>query len=159
MEEIIVQHSEMARMNPSSVNTIRVITMLDRKRDVHIIYQCAKFGASMQCISNTLGGGVCCHIDKETGILDTLGKNMHGESIFRHPISGFVIPGFQIPNWDGVLEYAKKLANVVPSARYIGWDIVILENGYDVIEGNLHPCQDFQGCDGVGRWKLIKDLI
>ena len=159
MEEVIEQHPEMALMNPTSVNTIRVITMLDKAGDPHVIYQCAKFGASSECISNTLGGGVCCHIDAESGILDTFGKDMHGERIFKHPVSGLVIPGFQIPNWNGVLNYAKSLAKNVPSARYIGWDIVILKNGYDVIEGNLHPCQDFQGCDGIGRWEEIKKLI
>ena len=70
-----------------------------------------------------------------------------------------IIPGFQIPNWSGVLDYARTLALVVLSARYIGWDIVILEDGYDVIEGNLHPGQDFQGCDGIGRWNEIKKLV
>ena len=159
MEEVIVQHPEMARMNPASVNTIRVITMLDQKGKVHVINQCAKFGASSQCISNTMGGGFCCHINADTGILDAQGKDIYGGSIFKHPVSGVVIPGFQIPNWAGVLDYARTLAKVVPTARYIGWDIVILEEGYDVIEGNLHPGQDFQGCDGVGRWKLIKDMI
>lgn len=159
MEEVIVQHHEMARMNPASVNTIRVITMLDKKGKVHIINQCAKFGASSQCISNTFGGGFCCHINAETGILDAQGKDIHGGYIFKHPVSGIIIPGFQIPNWSGVFDYARTLDQVVPTARYIGWDIVILEDGYDVIEGNLHPGQDFQGCDGIGRWNEIKNLI
>ena len=79
--------------------------------------------------------------------------------MFRHPVSKVVIPGYQIPNWDGVIDYAKKLANVMPEGRYIGWDIVILANDYDVIEGNLHPGQDFQACDGIGRWEQIKELI
>lgn len=159
MEQMIVQHSEMAKMNPSSVNTIRVITMIDRTGDVHIISTLAKFGASAGCVSNTLSGGICCHINKDTGILDRPGKDMHGAPHFYHPVSGVVIPGFQIPNWDGVCEYAKSLAMVVPTGRYIGWDIVIRPDGYDVIEGNLHPCQDFQGCDGIGRWQQIKELI
>lgn len=159
MEQVIVQHKEMARMNPSSVNTIRIITMVDKKGNVHIINTLAKFGGSEQCISNTMGGGCCCHIDQETGILDRLGKDIHGNYLFRHPVTKVVIPGFMIPNWDGVIDYAKQLAMVVPSGRYIGWDIVVLENGYDVIEGNLHPGQDFQGCDGVGRWKQIKQLL
>lgn len=159
MEEVIIQHEDMARMNPASVNTLRIITMIDRQGYVHIINHCAKFGASSQCISNTMGGGFCCHINKETGIIDSQGKDIHGGYIFKHPISDVVIPGYQIPMWSGVLNYARKLAKVVPSARYIGWDIVITKDGYDVIEGNLHPGQDFQGCDGIGRWSDIKSLI
>lgn len=159
MEQVIVQHKEMARMNPSSVNTLRIITMVDKGGNVQIINTLAKFGGSDQCISNTWGGGCCCHINQETGILDRLGKDIHGNYLFCHPVTKVVIPGFQIPNWNGVLNYAKELAKVVPNGRYIGWDIVILEDGYDVIEGNLHPGQDFQGCDGIGRWKQIKQLL
>lgn len=159
MEQVIIQHNDMAKVNPSSVNTIRVITMVDSHGDVHIINTLAKFGGSSSCISNTMGGGICCHIDEDTGILDRPGKDIHGESHFRHPVTGVIIPGYQIPNWESLCDYAKKLAKVVPSGRYIGWDIVILADGYDVIEGNIHPGQDFQGCDGVGRWNEIKKLI
>ena len=118
-----------------------------------------KFGTSNKCISNTLGGGLCCHVDLESGIIDGLGHTIKGDRLFRHPVSGIVIPGYQIPRWEGVCEYALQLAKVMPQGRYIGWDIVILEDGYDVIEGNIHPGQDFQSCDGIGRWKEIKELI
>ena len=56
IEEPIIQHERMSEVNSSSVNTIRVITMLDRNRDVHVINTCAKFGGSASCISNTFGG-------------------------------------------------------------------------------------------------------
>lgn len=159
MEQLIIQHPDMARMNPTSVNTLRIITMVDKTGQIHIINTLAKFGGSDSCISNTFGGGCCCHVNEETGIIDRPGKDIHGSSLFRHPVSKVVIPGFQIPRWNGAIEYARRLAAVVPSGRYIGWDIVVLEDGYDVIEGNLHPGQDFQGCDGIGRWYQIQKLI
>ncbi len=159
LEEVIIQHPDMAKMNPNSVNTLRIITMLDRMGRVHIIDTLAKFGGSGGCISNTFGGGVCCHVDRETGIVDGKGHDIHGLRLFRHPVSGVVIPGYRIPRWSGIIEYVIKLAKVVPSARYIGWDIVVLENDYDVIEGNIHPGQDFQACNGYGRWNDIKDLL
>lgn len=143
----------------SSVNTICVITMIDKNDNVHVINPLAKFGGSDKCISNTMGGGCCCHIDEKIVIITHPGKGIHGESYFCHPVTDVVIPGYQIPNWKGVCDYVRQLAQVVPNGRYIGWDIVILENGYDVIEGNLHPGQDFQGCDGVGRWYEIKELM
>ncbi len=160
LEEVITQHPDMAKMNPAAVNTIRVITLIDQKGEVHIIETQAKFGSSDKCISNTLGGGVCCHIDIESGILSGKGFTMHGDKLFRHPATNVVIPGFQIPCWEGVCDFAKILAKVVPSARYIGWDIVVRnDNTYDVIEGNIHPAQDFQAADGYGRWKDIKNML
>lgn len=88
-----------------------------------------------------------------------MGHDIKGNKHLKHPVSGVVLPGFQIPLWDGVIAYAKELSKVVPSGRYIGWDIVILNDGYDVIEGNIHPGQDFQACDGIGRWNEIKSLL
>ena len=159
MEQLIVQHPDMARMNPSSVNTIRVITMVDSIGEVHVINAVAKFGASEGCVSNTLSGGIQCHINLETGIFDGLGLDEKGRKYFKHPVTNVILPGFQLPNWSGVLTFAKQLARVLPGGRYIGWDIVILKDGYDVIEGNLHPCQDYQATDGIGRWEQIKELI
>ncbi len=160
LEEVIVQHPDMATMNPAAVNTIRVITMLDKDNNVHIIETQAKFGSSDKCISNTLGGGVCCHIDMDSGIISGKGFTMFGDKLFRHPSTGVIIPGFRIPCWNGVCDFAKTLARVVPSAKYIGWDIVVRNDGtYDVIEGNIHPAQDFQAADGKGRWKEIKAML
>lgn len=158
-EQLIVQHPVMARMNPTSVNTIRVITMVDRNGNTHIINTLAKFGGSENCISNTLSGGISCHINPKTGIVDHPGYNKHGEDYVMHPVSKVVIPGFQIPNWSGVCDFAIQLSKVVPSGRYIGWDVVITENGYDVLEGNIHPGQEFQRSDKTGRWNLIKQYI
>lgn len=159
IEQLIVQHPDMAKMNPSSVNTIRVITMVDNNGEIHIVNAVAKFGASEGCVSNTLSGGIQCHINLETGLFDSLGLDEIGRTYFRHPVTSVILPGFQLPNWDGVLPFAKQLASVMPEGRYIGWDIVLLKDGYDVIEGNLHPCQDYQATDGIGRWKQIKELI
>lgn len=159
IEQLIVQHPDMALVNPASVNTIRVITMIDSAGEVQVINAVAKFGASESCVSNTLSGGVQCHINLETGVLDSLGLDETGSSYFRHPVTNVILPGYQLPNWDGVLSFANQLARVMPEGRYIGWDIVLLKDGYDVIEGNLHPCQDYQATDGIGRWKQIRNMI
>lgn len=159
LEEVIVEHPDMQRLNPTSVNTIRVITMIDAQGIVHILNTVAMIGADKGCVSNTHSGGCLCHIDTETGIIDRIGSNVQGQPILKHPVSGIVLPGYQIPNWTGLKEYVTQLALVVPTGRYIGWDIVILENGYDVIEGNIHPGQGNQATDGVGRWKIIKSMI
>lgn len=69
MEQLIVRNEGIAKVNPSSVNNIRVITMVDRNGEVYIINTLAKFGGGAVCISNTMGGGCCCHIDEKTGII------------------------------------------------------------------------------------------
>lgn len=159
IEELIVSHPKVACLNPSSVNTIRVETVIDSKGQVHITNSLIIIGTNDCIVNNTHHGGIMCHVDWKTGVIDSFGRTPKGEKFFRHPSSGFILPGYQLPNWDGINEYVHKLAKVVPSARLIGWDIVIQDDGYEVIEGNVRPGHCTQACDGIGRWKLIKSYI
>lgn len=159
IEEVIIQNSGMSAINPHSVNTIRVETIIDRKGIPHINNMLAMLGTTTAVINNAHAGGIMCHIDQETGIIDSRGVNPEGKRILIHPESKIVLLGYQLPNWGGIVDYAKQLALVVPDAKYIGWDIVILEDGYDVIEGNVHPGVCTQACDGIGRWNQIKSKL
>ena len=159
LEQLIVQHPCMEKLNPTSVNTIRVISMLDRKGEPHILNTVAMLGADRGCVSNTHSGGCLCHIDSETGIIDHLGSDVSGNTYLKHPVTNVVLPGYQLVNWGGVCNYVKQLAKVVPTARYIGWDIVILEEGYDVIEGNIHPGPGHQATNDKGVYNQIKSLL
>lgn len=159
IEEIIVQHPAMAALNPSSVNTVRIETIIDAKGEVHITNTVCIMGTSDAVVNNTHSGGIMCHIEPKTGILDSFGRNPSGEKFFRNPSSGVILPGYQLPNWQGIIDYAHELAKIVPSARKIGWDIVILQNGYDIIEGNVRPGHCTQACDMIPRYLLEKSLI
>lgn len=159
IEELVIQHPKMSALNPSSVNTIRVETIIDGKGKVHITNTICIMGTSDSVVNNTHNGGIMCHIEPDTGILDSFARNPRGERFFRCPSTNIILPGYQLPNWDGILEFAKKLAYVVPSARKIGWDIVILEDGYDVIEGNVRPGHCTQACDMKPRYYLEKGMI
>ena len=159
IEQLIVQHSGMSALNPDSVNTIRIETIVDQNGNVYINNMLAMLGTTTAIINNAHAGGIMCHIDSETGIIDSKGVNPEGKRIMIHPATNNVLLGYQLPNWGGIQEYAKKLALVVPEARYIGWDVVICEDGYDVIEGNIHPGVCTQACDGKGRWEFIKSKL
>ena len=159
IEELIIQHEDMARLNPSSVNTIRIETVVDSNGEPHVTNTIVIMGAGDACVNNTHHGGIMCHINPASGIIDSFAHDPQGQCLFRHPINEIVLPGYQIPRWDGILDFAKRLALVEPSCRYIGWDIVITPDGYDIIEGNVRPGHCTQACDGVGRYQLIKSMI
>ena len=159
IEQPIVQHPAMAALNPSSVNTVRIETVIDAKGEVHITNSIVVMGTNDNVANNVHHGGIMCHVEMATGIIDSMACNLKGGRYFRNPSTGIILPGYQLPNWEGLEDYVKTLAKVVPSARLIGWDIVILEDGYDVIEGNVRPGHGSQVCDMVGRYRLEKLLI
>ena len=54
----------------------------------------------------------------------------------KHPDTNLDIVGFKIPMWNEALDFVKKLANVIPNVKYVGWDIALTEKGWVLIEGN-----------------------
>lgn len=68
--------------------------------------------------------------------------------------------GYQIPNWDKVIEGSKRAAEHLPQIGFIGWDVAITENGIQLIEGNHNPdyeLLEFFGSNGY--YEKINKLI
>ncbi len=157
VEEIIIQHPLMAALNPSSVNTVRVLTFTDRKGIVHIISCVVKTSANQNVVDNEGAGGIYAGIDIDTGMVFTSFVNKKFQSYIEHPFTGMKIIGFKIPNWQIVLKTVKEAALLVPQLRYLGWDIAILENGVELVEVNQYPAHSLaQRADQSGKYEIIK---
>ena len=95
-EECFIQTGSLGKVNPYSVNTVRVYTLFDGK-EVHIMNSIARFGGSTACVDNIHSGGMSCEVDKEKGIIIGPGYNLKNQKIVFHPISGVLIPGHCCP--------------------------------------------------------------
>lgn len=137
VEEPIKQHYALHKLHPSSVNTIRVIT-INTGTTVDILGAVLKCGVSGNWVDNMFVGGIAAPIDPTTGIVyraaySNLPWNPGYES---HPDTREPILGFQVPLWDTVLELARNAARVVPSVRTVGWDIAVTSTSAILVEGN-----------------------
>ena len=136
LEELIPQHDKISSLHSSSVNGIRVTTV--RVHDnITIYHPWIKVGVGGDFIASASQGGLDIGIDPVTGILNTRGFNEEGESFSEHPTTGIKFIGFQIPDWTGLVDMAKKIAMDLPSSiNYIGWDFALTNNGWCIVEGN-----------------------
>lgn len=141
LEEVIEQHPEMGFGN-KSVNTIRVFTILDKNGDVRVLKAVCRAGKGDCVIDNFCAGGCLYPIDIETGIIEEKGVDMYGNKYLYHPGTDICMLGYKIPNWEKVIETVTEAAKVVPQCRYIGWDVAILNDGVELIEGNHNPDHD-----------------
>ena len=160
-EEIVQQHEALSNINNTTLNTIRVITMLDPQGTPHIMATAGRFGRKGSVVDNFHGGGVGVVIDKNTGkVISTSIDRKHNRSIV-HPDSKAVLLGLQYPEWDKVIDLAYKAALTIPEARHIGWDICITKDGnVDLIEGNDRTGYDLlQAPDQIGKKDLYAEIV
>ena len=135
LEEQVIQSQATAALNASSVNTVRCIT-LNTKHGVETLYTFMKIGRKGSFVDNGGAGGILVGIDKERGVFNTDGFDEYHNRYVAHPDSGVTFKGYQLPDWQQMLDMCKEMSKSVPSLKYIGWDMALSENGWVVIEGN-----------------------
>lgn len=138
IEELIKQ-SKSVSFNNRSVNTVRVYSVLDRNNEVHIIKAVLRTGVGDAIIDNYSAGGLTYAINEENGIIESLGQDKQKRLYFVHPGTKQIMLGYQIPNWTNLIEFVKQAALVVPQVRFVGWDVAVKDDGFEMIEANHDP--------------------
>ena len=141
-EPYIQQHTDLNRLSPSGVNTVRIITQLDASDEV-VILGCRQRISVDSPVDNLAAGNLVAEIDIETGMITgpAVYSDITKSPQATHPITGVDIVGFRVPFWKDCVELALNAALLHPENRSIGWDIVITENGPGLLEGNHDWCK------------------
>ena len=125
----------MACFNPTSVNTIRCIT-LKTNSGVIVPYCFMRTGRKGSFVDNGGSGGLLIGIDVTTGITNTDAFDEYGEKYDLHPDSRMRFCGFQIPEWDKMISICKTAAEIDKDMGFLSWDMAYSEKGWCVIEVN-----------------------
>lgn len=73
----------------------------------------------------------------------------------RHPDTGAVFEGFQIPDWQAALDLAAKASAAMPGLRVLSWDVAFSDRGPLLIEVN--PRGDFDLIQHAHRSGLAQE--
>ena len=107
-------------------------------------------------VDNFHSGGVGYPLDVEHGVVMAVGRTITGDNCLCHPGTGTKLIGFEVPNWKGLVDYIYRSTQVFPTARMIAWDVAVLENGFEMIEGNYNGDPGFmQSPSGKGKKREI----
>lgn len=137
IEEGIVQHPRMAALNPGSVNTVRISTLIGDKKE-GIVYAFLRIGNG-KIMDNVDCGGMAARVDLDSGRLLTVAADKAGNTFTKHPITGMEIIGFELPCFEEAKAMCLEAMRMVPSMRYVAWDVALTEQGPTLIEGNSFP--------------------
>ena len=142
VEEFVVQHSLLMQLSPSGLNTIRIITQINKYGKVDLIAARLRISINSS-VDNLAAGNIAAPVDLETGIVNGPGvySDITKNSELVHPVTNIPIIGFQIPFWHETIQMITQAAIVEIGNRSIGWDIAITEDGPELIEGNHNWCK------------------
>ena len=133
-EQLIEQDERLAQFHQGSVNTVRVRTIKNLNGKTVIWKSNFRTGRGGSFVDNAFMGGPSAMIDPETGIIISDGYSQEGISYERHPDTGLVFKGFQIPEWEELREFVLKIAERADKLRYIGWDLALTKDGWIMVE-------------------------
>jgi len=163
VSEVIKQHSDINRIHPNSINTLRLVTLITEDKTTEIISAFMRFGIGNSVVDNASSGGFFVGINIDEGTLKKKGHflpQFGGSEIYVHPDSGFPLQGFKIPYFKEACEAVLIAVKVIPD-RLIGWDVAISTEGPLIIEANSQPHMQMSNIahGGMLRNKSLRDVL
>ena len=113
LESLIDQGQELAAFHANSVNTVRMVTCMNKKGEFYYLFALLRVGQGGSIVDNVGSGGLVSMIDLETGNVcsDAFCRTKYYE---LHPDTKVRFKGTKIPEWDKLLEIAKQLHTSQP---------------------------------------------
>lgn len=144
VEDGLEQHAKQSALYPTTVNTVRVLTMPDVNDDHEpfIALAVQRIGTSRsEPADNWSRGGLSARIDLDTGRLGPATRLPDRDVVEwfeTHPDTGAPIAGMEVPYWPQIRDLVVHSARVLSFMEYIGWDIVVTPDGPVVLEANIN---------------------
>ncbi len=138
--DYINMHHELKEIYAKSVNSIRVMAINETGHDPKIMQTYIRIGSAKTGYTDNVGyGGICAMIDKDGYIYQP--ERIVNHKFYpcpKHPDTGTVIAGKKIPHWDMINDGIKRVCLSMPELEYLGFDIAVTEDGFNIIEINIH---------------------
>jgi hypothetical protein len=136
IQGLIKQHEELARIHKSSINSIRICSLIFENK-VNILSACLRMGRGDAKVDNAHSGGISVAIN-ENGWLAETAYNVYGEEACTIHPDGVVFKGFRVPNFDKAIELVQRAHQMIPHFKLVSWDIAIDDTNEAVlIEANM----------------------
>ena len=140
VQEKVKQHPDLQRVNPTSLNSMRLYTYRHLDGTYEFLYPFAhmRFGGKGAIKDNVSQGGGTCLIHPDGSVDDKVFrfKRMEVSSLYQE--TG--IRNLVVPNYQGVIETLLTMHHRLPYFDFVGWDVTVLPSGEPLfIEFNLVP--------------------
>lgn len=151
----LIQSNQMMDINPSSVNTLRVVVQKEGNRMA--MKTCIiRMGRKGKEVDNSAQGGVSVKVDTDNGQVADTATAEHGGGILKcHPDTGKAFGDIVINNWDRLKEEIESIGTKLIDFNNIALDIAVTESGAELLEFNFRYGIEHQQCVVGGVRRLL----
>ncbi len=164
--EFLTGHPTLSSICAYRANSVRVMTIKQPGTPPLIVGALMRFGCAQSgSVDNISAGGAVSLVDIDTGRFDD-GRQLVGDEwkeCSSHPDTGQPLEG-ELPFWEDIKSTVTAICNYLPLLTWLGFDIIILEQGFKIIEINsqagialhnyYHPLYKERDCE-----RLFKQAI
>ena len=136
----IKNHSAMASLSADGLSTVRVVTYRRPSGESGVLLACLRMPTGTLQVDNFEAGGIAAPIDSNGTLKPAVAKDPRRGTFSRHPDSGAPSEGVQLPYYRESLDAALKAHAAFPWLPFVGWDVVITDEGPLLLEGNPDWC-------------------
>jgi hypothetical protein len=146
---IVTEHIEQSKFAgsffPGTANTVRLTTLFNEDtKNSFVPYSFMRFGRKHSIPADNISqGGIFSMIDVNNGELSEAFEIVDNQKPIihtHHPDTDTLIKGVKIPGWNNLTEFFIKTGNLLmPIIKIVGWDIILTEDSFVVVEGNNGP--------------------
>jgi len=140
VQEKVKQHPELQRVNPTSLNSMRLYTYRRLDGTYEFLYPFAhmRFGGKGAIKDNVSQGGGTCLILEDGTVDDRVYRFKHMEVSSLRQETG--VENLVVPNYQRVIDTLISMHKRLPYFDFVGWDVTVLPDGEPLlIEFNLVP--------------------
>lgn len=135
VQKVVEQSKLLSTLNPTTLNTLRVVTYLDKTGTVNVLCTYLRIGKPGSDTDNISIGGIGCSVYND-GSLHSKGfghRKDGGKSDITTAPSGVLLEGFKIPNYTAVSKMVKQMHIIIPMFKMVSWDIGIDKNDSPIL--------------------------
>lgn len=123
IQECVRQHERIAALNPSSLNTIRIVTYRSGM-EIIVLFSSIRIGRMGCEVDNLASGGLSVVVHPD-GTLGKTAYTLNNESSREKTDTGITLDGYLLPGFDKAIELVKNLHFKLPFFDIVGWDISV----------------------------------
>jgi Sugar-transfer associated ATP-grasp len=132
-------HVAIQQLAGRGVSTVRLVTYMDQGSP-HFLIACFRMPTGESFVDNFAAGGIASPVYADGTLGSATAKDIRLGNFDRHPDTGAVITGAQLPYWSETIHQALEAHRCFHEIPFIGWDIIITDVGPLLLEANVTWC-------------------